>query len=138
AEALDRARHELEQATFRVAATVLGIDATVEVARQKAKDSRDRAVAAKERARLAGNDRDRKQRWSRGLQRLALEYDVAEAQRLLAEAEALADEIDRELRCAGAAAELKVVRRIDAELEALREALARAREDVEPLRRAAC
>lgn len=138
ARALRAADEDLTRTTHEVAAAAGGLDARSEDLTAAAEQTRARAAEVRERARLASNARDMKQRWVRGLERLALSHDEAEARARAADAEEYLDELGAELAAAHAAKLLGDVRTLEAEVLALREALALEQAELEPLRRAAC
>ncbi len=135
---LRAAEADLARATNEVAALASGLDARAEVGSEDAARAREAATEAREAARLAGNLRDLRLRWSRGLERLALGYDVTEAEGALQGAQRRLEELREELARGRAAEALVAVRAREAERRELKDALAREREELEPLRLAAC
>jgi hypothetical protein len=90
---------------------------------------------AREAARVAANLRDANRRWSRGLERRALELEVRDAGLDYLHAHAFCDERRLEMREAKAAVDLAQVRGDEARVEMWREELARSEKALEPSRR---
>lgn len=135
---LGLAEDGLKDAIAHMGGTVATLELRALDLDRAADDLRTKGNDAKDRVRRAENERTKKQRWARGLERLALQYDVDTATIGLREAEELLREAKRELAAAESALPLQKLRAIDAERQTLRDALERAESEIEPLRRAAC
>ncbi|PRP89897.1 Chromosome partition protein Smc [Enhygromyxa salina] len=108
---------ELDHAHIRAAALIAGLDergAQLELRRGELERSLSEAREDHSRAR---NERDKQNRWSRGLERRALELELHEAEQALDFAEQSKRELDQELRVNKAAAALQEVRTSEAQVE---------------------
>lgn len=137
ARAENEAASAVREATTAMAGTVAELARRSEQLRGEAAASRETAREAAEQARRADNERAKLQRWIRGLERLALQYEVAEAVRALDEARALLDEALLDRRAAEAAEVLRKVRTHEGKLHELQAALERAEAAIQPLLEAA-
>lgn len=129
---------EFGRVAHEVAAVAAGLAAHAGRSSEAADEARGRAEASREAGRRASNQRDMMQRWSRGLDRLARTYDEAEAKVALDGAEERGAALRSEARHVGGAIALAAVWEKEHEERSLREALAQEREELEPLRLAAC
>ncbi|MDD9970133.1 MAG: hypothetical protein OXR73_28085 [Myxococcales bacterium] len=130
-------RTALEQSLLSLGGLIAGL-------RQRATDleARQRAAArtaeeAAARLQEASNERDKHSRWSRGLQRLALELDLREAERACDAANARLADTEGEAAEARAAQKLGLLRLQETKLRDLHAALADKERDAAPLRETA-
>lgn len=127
----------LERTLVDIASTITGVEVQSARFEEEAAGARTHAEAARQRATSAFNERDKKQRWARGLERLARELAVEEAEKAHEHALVKLRQLDLAEREHAAAALLRHSRELSAGLVALREALRRIEADIEPLYAAA-
>lgn len=130
----DRARLELASSLEALAALRGGLAERAESLARMATLDRQRAEESAEQARIAGNERDKRSRWARGLEHLALEHDVAEARARLAELDELVSNNRHEGAMLAAAIQRGELDRLEARLNELRESLRHAQAELAPER----
>ncbi|MFV8750643.1 hypothetical protein ACNOYE_08825 [Nannocystaceae bacterium ST9] len=102
-------RAKLEHALRRTAALIIGLDARAEQLDRRQKQVEDALGEAKAQVLRVRNERDKLSRWSRGLERRALELDLVDAKQALASTEANKQAIETQLRVTKAAQALREV-----------------------------
>ncbi len=131
-----RTYEETQKARDRCLAELGGIAQSLHLRAATADEEAATAISAAkeaaEEARTAGNERDKRNRWARGLDHLAAKLEVQERQAHLADIEAQRSANNNELKELRAALLRRNLNRLDAELSELRESLQRAQEKLAP------
>ncbi len=128
------AHQTLHQSLSDIAAFTYGLRAQAATLADSARSALASAVEAAERGRAVSNERDKRRRWSRGLEHLALRLDVDEKQARCYEIDDHQRRVDNKRRMLLAATSKQQLDRLDAELTGLREALRRAEAKLAPER----
>ncbi|HFE47312.1 MAG TPA: hypothetical protein ENJ18_17795, partial [Nannocystis exedens] len=121
----------------RLAGFCLGLRALGDELEARCRDHAQHAREAQRATQSARNERDKHNRWARGLLHRACELDVAAAKRRLEEAKALRDESERELKVLRAARHRRRVLALERSIAELERALQESLKELKPLLHAA-